>query len=70
MSEFKNYPEEEPSYNGTNYLTIIEYADTYSYAFTYMNKDAVWHDRFYLITQKLIICRNLIIHVRWETRKG
>ena len=44
MSEFKNYPEEKPSYNGTNYLTIIEYADTFSYAFTYINKDAEWEN--------------------------
>jgi len=39
---FKSYPKHEPSYNGTNYLTIIEINKHRCFAFKYFNHDAEW----------------------------
>ena len=37
---FKKYPESEPNYNGTNYLTLVDVNGNISYAITYFNNDA------------------------------
>ena len=37
---FKKYPENEPNYNGVNYLTLIDVNGTISYSITYFNNDA------------------------------
>ena len=38
--KWKLYPDEEPSFNGTYYLCIISYLNTYSYSFVYFNDQA------------------------------
>jgi hypothetical protein len=36
---FKKYPEDEPSYNGTNYLTIVDIEGCICYAIIYFNDE-------------------------------
>jgi len=37
---FKKYPENEPSYNGTNYLTLVNIQGVICYDISYFNDDA------------------------------
>lgn len=37
---FKKYPENEPNYNGVNYLTLVDVNGIISYTITYFNNDA------------------------------
>ena len=37
---FKKYPDNEPNYNGVNYLTLVDVGGHISYAITYFNNDA------------------------------
>ena len=43
---FKKYPENEPNYNGTNYLTLVDVNDNISYAITYFNDDAEFEPKW------------------------
>lgn len=43
---FKKYPENEPSYNGTNYLTLVDVNDNISYAITFFNRDAEFEPKW------------------------
>lgn len=37
---FKRYPENEPNYNGVNYLTLVDVSGNILYSITYFNNDA------------------------------
>lgn len=37
---FKKYPENEPNYNGVNYLTLVNVNNHICYSITYFNNDA------------------------------
>jgi len=43
---FNKYPENEPSYNGTNYLTLVDVNGNISYAITYFNNDAEFEPKW------------------------
>jgi len=42
---FKKYPDNEPSFNGTNYLTILNIKGNISYSFTYYNDDGIFEPK-------------------------
>lgn len=39
---FKKYPENEPNYNGVNYLTLVNIDGNISYSITYFTNDAMF----------------------------
>ena len=43
---FKKYANEEPNFNGTNYLTITDYDGILSYSITYYNEDDEFEPKF------------------------
>lgn len=43
---FRKYPENEPNYNGTNYLTLVDVNGSISFAITYYNNDAEFETKF------------------------
>ena len=43
---FKKYANEEPNFNGTNYLTITDYDGILSYSITYYNKDDEFEPKY------------------------
>ncbi len=43
---FKKYPNEEPSYNGVNYLTLVDVNGNISYAITYFNDNAEFEPKW------------------------
>jgi hypothetical protein len=52
---FKKYPQEEPNFNGTNYLTITDNEGILSYSITYYNKEAEFepkHGKVVAFTEK------------------
>ena len=43
---FKKYPENEPNYNGINYLTLVDVNGDICYAITYFNDDAEFEPKW------------------------
>lgn len=43
---FKKYPDNEPNFNGTNYLTLTQYEGRVSYSITYYNKEAEFEPKY------------------------
>lgn len=43
---FKKYPENEPNYNSTHYLTLIKVHENISYSITYYNDNAEFEPKY------------------------
>jgi hypothetical protein len=43
---FKKYPKNEPNYNGTNYLTLVDVDGSISYAITYFNNESQFEPKW------------------------
>ena len=43
---FKKYPEDEPNYNGVNYLTLVNVNGIINYGITYYNNDAEFEPKY------------------------
>jgi hypothetical protein len=43
---FKKYPENDPNFNGVNYLTLVNVDGTISYDITFFNDDAEFEPKY------------------------
>ena len=59
---FKKYPQNQPNYNGVNYLTLIDVNGIISYSITYLNNEAEFEPNYGNVVAFAEIEPNLVLN--------